>query len=289
MDAQLPGEPEGSGLGGLASEAIVVGEVGHHHVDGLDIAEPGRLSDLGPGGGYLGVARRADPAQIGHVVLRPEVAPSDPGVGGDRAGIDHAGHRLQAGGDGQVVVPGTVQGDRHSVDGSRRLQLGDGHPGQPGWQAVQDVAGEVPSVGSVNPDEQPHLFDQRRRHLLGHRPGFGLAVGRNGVLKVNDGRAGRCSGQLGQDVSPNSRSEQQASHGEVVSAGRHGADATDHRLVDPDQGGRRLRTNQAPAKSRAMEATSSMAPVRSATSTSVAPSVARKQRRTRRTGRPVAR
>ena len=135
----------------------MVSEVGHHHVDGLDIAEPGRLRDLGPGNRHLAVVGRANAAEVGHVVLGPEVAPAHPGVGGDRAGVDHAGHRLEAGHDGEVGVAGGVEGVDHRVDLGGRGQFGHDDADEAGREAVADVVGEVDGVGGVDPDEQADL------------------------------------------------------------------------------------------------------------------------------------
>ena len=136
-------------------------------------------------------------------------------------------------------------------------------------------------VGRVDPDEQGHPADQFGGDPVGDGAGLGLVVGWNGVLEVDDGAAGTRPGELGQHLGPVAGGEQQAPEHQGGSGyGGHGADAT-----DPLEG----ESDQVPARSRAMERTSAMAPARSATSTSVAPSVARKQRTTRWTGRPVDR
>ena len=197
-------------LGGLALEPLIVTKVDHHHIDGLYAAEPSGLGDLGPGSGHLVVCGRSDAAEIGDIVLGAEVAPLDPGVGRNRPGVDHPGHRLQSGDDGKVGVARCVEGGRCRIDGGYRLEFGDNHAGKPWGQPVGDVSGEVVGMGGAYADEQTDIADQGGRHLVGHGPGLGLAVRWDSVLEVYDRCAGCRPGQLEQHLGSIAGSEQQA-------------------------------------------------------------------------------
>ena len=96
VDAELAPIAQRATDGGIGPEAVLVGQVRDHLVDGEGPGEPGRQGHPGPGVEDLGALGRADAPQVGDVVLGPEVGGVDAGVGGDLVGPLHTRRRLQA-------------------------------------------------------------------------------------------------------------------------------------------------------------------------------------------------
>src|SRR5262245_42176449 len=72
VDAELARVAEGAGFAGFGAEPVAVAEVDRDHVERGDAGQAGGHRHVGAGPGDLGVARRADAAQVGDVVLGAE-------------------------------------------------------------------------------------------------------------------------------------------------------------------------------------------------------------------------
>ncbi len=233
VDTQLPYISEIAGRFRLSPKHNLVAEVRDDLIDDRDSGKTSGEHGPGSGVGHLEVGRRADASHVGDVVLGSEVRADDARVGQERSAISYAQSRFEAGEDTDVVEPGSIHGCRGTIQVAEIVDLGDHDSRCLGGNSGCDVVVEPGRGDRVDTDDhRASGGNEVRDSGPSRRPCFGLGVGGYGVLAIDEKQIGAPSGELGQEIGPNSGGNEHGAHAAERSEG-YG-----HRPIVPDPGGR---------------------------------------------------
>ena len=213
MNAELACVAHVAGLVSLGLVHGVVPEVGHHLVDDGNASQPSGKNSGRAGEVNLVIGLGAHPAHVSDVVLGSEVRCDHSRVTEQRAGIGNTERRFESSEDANVVEPCAIEQSRSLVERGKGLDFGNDHGHGLRCDTFHHIVLEPFRGNGVDANDYLtsrccELGDGGSRD----RSCLRLCVGWDSVFAVDEQHVGATTGQLGQEVRADRRSDEHRPH-----------------------------------------------------------------------------